>query len=168
MYIILLWRKKAMKIKSIKPVGRKPVYDISVEDVHHYVLDNGVVTHNTGAMLSADTIFFLGRQKDKDGKELQGYNFMFKVEKSRFIREGSVFPLNVTFEEGVDKFSGLFDVAMELGFIESPSKGWYTRKKVQDDKKWRMSELDRNEEFWKPIIEDEEFKALYEKKYTLC
>lgn len=41
-----------MKIKSIKSVGRKPVYDLSVKDDNYdkqqYVLENGVVTHNTG------------------------------------------------------------------------------------------------------------------------
>lgn len=41
-----------MKVKSIKPVGRKYVYDLSVNsdvyDEQQYVLENGVVTHNTG------------------------------------------------------------------------------------------------------------------------
>lgn len=41
-----------MKVKSIKSVGRKPVYDLSVNsnnyDEQQYVLENGVITHNTG------------------------------------------------------------------------------------------------------------------------
>ena len=37
-----------MKIKTIKAIGKQPVYDLSVENVEHYVLENGVVTHNTG------------------------------------------------------------------------------------------------------------------------
>jgi len=41
-----------MKVKSINNVGRKPVYDLSVNsnnyDEQQYVLENGVVTHNTG------------------------------------------------------------------------------------------------------------------------
>jgi RecA/RadA recombinase len=166
-------RAKALKsfFRIITPmINLNKVYFVGINHTYDTIemFAKQVMGGGQGAILSADTIFFMGRRSEKDGKELQGYNFMFRVEKSRFVKEGSVFPLNVSFEEGVDKFSGLFDVAMELGFIESPSKGWYTRKKVQDDKKWRMSELDRNEEFWKPIIEDEEFKALYEKKYTLC
>ncbi|MGL6229404.1 MAG: hypothetical protein ACRC3J_09385, partial [Culicoidibacterales bacterium] len=82
-----------MKIKSVKFVGKKKVYDLSVADVEHYVLENGVVSHNTGGMYSADTVIVIGRQQDKDGKELMGYNFMLKAEKSRYIREGSVLPL---------------------------------------------------------------------------
>lgn len=41
-----------MKIKSVKAVGKKEVYDLSVADVEHYVLENGIVTHNTGVMYS--------------------------------------------------------------------------------------------------------------------
>jgi DNA polymerase III alpha subunit len=34
------------KIKSIKLVGKMPVYDIEVPDTRNFVLDNGVVAHN--------------------------------------------------------------------------------------------------------------------------
>lgn len=41
-----------MRVQSIKPVGCMPVYDLSIDtenyDEQHYVLKNGVVTHNTG------------------------------------------------------------------------------------------------------------------------
>ena len=48
-----------MKIASVAPVGKKKVYDLSVEDVEHYVLENGIVTHNTGVYYSADNIFII-------------------------------------------------------------------------------------------------------------
>ena len=41
-----------MKIKSVKSVGKKEVYDLSIADDNydnqHYILENGVVSHNTG------------------------------------------------------------------------------------------------------------------------
>ena len=41
-----------MKIKTITPVGRKPVYDLTIDtdeyNKQHYLLENGVVSHNTG------------------------------------------------------------------------------------------------------------------------
>ena len=37
-----------MKVKNIKRVGKKPVYDLSVNsdiyDDQHYVLENGIIT----------------------------------------------------------------------------------------------------------------------------
>lgn len=41
-----------MQVKSVRPVGRRKVYDITVdrEDYNgqNYALENGVITHNTG------------------------------------------------------------------------------------------------------------------------
>lgn len=36
-----------LKVTSIESVGKKDVYDINVKDVHHYALENGVITHNS-------------------------------------------------------------------------------------------------------------------------
>lgn len=40
-----------MKIKSIKKSGIKPTWDIEVNDVHEYLLENGCVSHNTASIL---------------------------------------------------------------------------------------------------------------------
>jgi ribonucleoside-diphosphate reductase alpha chain len=39
-----------MKVKSIKAVGIEPTWDIEVEDVHEFCLDNGCVSHNTSSL----------------------------------------------------------------------------------------------------------------------
>lgn len=38
-----------MRIKSIKHVGKQPVYNMTVEKTHNYLLDSGVVSHNCDA-----------------------------------------------------------------------------------------------------------------------
>lgn len=40
-----------MRIKSIKKSGVKPTWDIEVNDVHEYLLENGCVSHNTASIL---------------------------------------------------------------------------------------------------------------------
>lgn len=125
-----------------------------------------IMSGGTGVTLSADSIYFMGRRQQKEDKELVGYEFVMKANKSRFVREGSTFPLNITFEDGIDKYSGLFDWAVENGFIESPTKGYYTRKAVPEDKKWRAKEIQRNDDFWGPVL-TEEFKRAYEKSFSL-
>jgi hypothetical protein len=41
-----------MQISLVRSIGRRSVYDLSIDsenyDDQHYVLENGVVTHNTG------------------------------------------------------------------------------------------------------------------------
>lgn len=76
--------------------------------------------------LSSDNIFFITRSKERDeDKDLMGFTFNYKALKSRFVRENSVFPLRVTFEGGIDKYSGMFELMKEGGFIEMPINGWY-------------------------------------------
>lgn len=158
-----------MKIKSIKNVGRRNVYDLSVKEVEHYVLENGVVTHNTGIYYSSNNIFVIGRAQVKEGKEVVGYDFNINIEKSRGAKEKTKLPFTVTFEGGVNKYAGLFDVAKDLGFINMPTSGYYTRviKGTEEDKKWRRKEIEYSDEWWEPIISDPAFDRAIQNKYKL-
>lgn len=153
-----------MKIKSIMPVGKKPVYDLSVQEAEHYVLQNGIVTHNTGVLYSSDTVWIVGRQQDKDGTELMGWNFIINVEKSRFVKEKSKIPITVSFEGGILKWSGLLDLALESGHVVKPSNGWY--QKAGDEKKYRAADT-QSKDFWIPILTDSSFRAFVETKYKV-
>jgi hypothetical protein len=149
-----------MKIKSIKQIGQQPVYDISVAEVEHYVLKNGVVTHNTGVMLASDNVWLIGRSQDKDGTELSGYNFTIRIEKSRYVREKSAIPITVKFEGGLSKYTGLLEIALESKAVQKPSNGWYSRVDddgVMEDKKFRAKDID-NKDFWEPVLKTNLFK----------
>lgn len=84
-----------------------------------------IMSGGTGIYYSANQIFFMGRQQEKEGTEITGYNFMLGVEKSRFVREKTRLPLSISWEGGINKWSGLLDVGVELGWIRKPSNGWY-------------------------------------------
>jgi len=158
-----------MKIKSVTPVGKKKVYDISVKDAEHYVLENGIVTHNTGSYYSADNIFILGRQQEKEGTEVVGYNFIINVEKSRYVKEKSKIPVSVSFDGGISKWSGLLDIALESGHVIKPSNGWYSKRDedgVYEDKKYRLKETD-TKDFWTSILKQKTFREFVERKYSV-
>lgn len=153
-----------MKIKNIKKIGKRKVYDISVKDVEHYILENGVVTHNTGPYYAADNIWIIGRQQIKDGKDVEGYDYILNIEKSRFVREKTKFPISVTFNEGIDKWSGMLDLAVELGYIIKPSKGKYQIIDQETgeipDKEYKKEDFSHNDELWKLIMTDKFKKSL--------
>jgi len=155
-----------MKVKSVTKVGAKPVYDISVEDAEHYVLENGAVTHNTGGMYSADNVFIIGKRQIKEGTTVVGWQFILNAEKSRFIKEKSAIPFEVTYDGGIDRYSGLLDIALITGHVESPKKGYYQRPSVTDDKNWRRKQTS-TAEFWDPILEDPAFHDAVSKLYGL-
>ncbi len=161
-----------MKIKSIKAIGNRNVYDITVKDVHHYTLANGVVTHNTSVTYSANTIFVITKAQDKssDG-ELNGWHFTLNVHKSRYVREKAKFPFTVNYETGIKPYSGLQDIAIELGAIVKPSQGWYARVNLEtgevEDKKWRAKDME-NETFWAPVLTSSAFKQKVIDRYMLA
>lgn len=160
-----------MKIKSVNPVGKKNVYDISVDEAEHYVLENGVITHNTGIYYASDTIFIIGRQQEKEGTEVIGYNFILNVEKSRFVKEKSKIPLCVSFDGGISKWSGLIDLALEAKIVIKPANGWYQKIDIKSgevlEKKYRLKETETSD-FWDDILESSIFKDFIEKKYKLA
>ena len=176
--------EKNMKIKNIKHVGRKSVYDINVDEAKHYVLENGVITHNSGPTYSSDNIWIVGRQQDKKGTDLQGYNFIIRIEKSRFLREGSKIPINVKFDGGISKYSGLLDVALDGGYVVKPKNGWYV---AVDPKKYvaasgtgktlieaegtltkSVREADTfDESFWSVVFDNTDFRKYVQNKFQL-
>lgn len=124
-----------------------------------------IVSGGTGSYLSSNDIWIIGRQQDKDGTELKGYDFIINIEKSRTVKEKSKIPVSVSFEEGIFKWSGLFDNAIEAGVITSEKKGWYNIQGV--DKGFRRDELESNDDFWNKMLQNQSFVDFVEKKYQL-
>lgn len=85
-----------------------------------------VVSGGTGAYYSSNTVWIIGRRQVKEGTEVTGYDFIINVDKSRFVREKSKLPISVSFENGVQTYSGIFELGLALGFVNKESVGWYT------------------------------------------
>lgn len=157
-----------MKLVLKKSAGKLPVYDLSVKDKEQYVFANGIVSHNTGALYSSNVILYISKSQEKDGADLSGFKFTLTTEKSRGVREKSKFPLHVAFGSGINKYSGLLDLALELGFVQKPKQGWYSRvfNGKLEDKSWRANNTN-TAEFWDPILNDPAFEKLCNNRYML-
>ena len=145
--------------------------DIPLVQIAHVYSEIGmfpktIVSGGTGAILASNTILLISRVQDKEGKELMGYTFKIKIEKSRFVVEGSILPLEVSFKGGVKKYGGLLDMALETGHVIKPKNGWYSRPTVKDDKSWRKKET-YTDAFWNPILKETKFIEMVDEKYTL-
>jgi hypothetical protein len=130
-----------------------------------------VVSGGTGIMYSADNVWIIGRQQDKDDKELLGYHFVINVEKSRYVKEKSKIPITVGFDSGINKWSGLLDLALEGKFIVKPKQGWYARVDQEtgeiSGKNYRAADIVDNGDFWKLILEETNFADWIKNKYSL-
>lgn len=123
-----------------------------------------VVGGGTGIYYSSDNIWIIGRRQNKKGTEITGYDFVINVEKSRYVKEKSKIPISVSWEGGVQPYSGLLDVALAGGYVVKPSNGWYSHK--DSDKKVRETDT-LTKEFWDPIFETTDFKEFVKKQYTI-
>jgi hypothetical protein len=130
-----------------------------------------VVSGGTGIYYSADNIFILGRQQEKDGKDVVGYNFIINVEKSRFVKEKSKIPIEVSWDEGISKWSGLMDMALESGHVIKPKVGWFQRVDMETgeilDKSYRMNDT-YSFSFWHPILQCPKFNEFIENRYRVA
>jgi len=129
-----------------------------------------IVGGGTGIYYSADNIWILGRQQEKQGTEVVGYNFIINVEKSRYVKEKSKIPIGVSWEGGVQKYSGLLDIALAGGYVVKPSNGWYqkvdtTTGEVIGNKVRTKDTL--SGEFWEPVFESTDFAEFLEKTYKI-
>lgn len=167
------------RAKQIKSLFRMITPHLTLKDIPMVVVNHtykeigmfpkDIVGGGTGSYYSADTIWILGRQQDKDGTEIVGYNFIINVEKSRYVREKSKIPVTVSFDGGINKWSGLLDIALEGNFVTKPSNGWYAKVdqetgEVLDKKRFADTQ---NEEFWSDILASEKFKEFVRKKYEI-
>jgi len=128
-----------------------------------------IVGGGTGSYYGSDNIWILGRQQEKEGNEIAGYHFVINVEKSRYVKEKSKIPITVTYEGGINKWSGLFDLAIDAGFIVKTKQGWYAiankeTGEVGDNK--RASDLIDNDEVWHSLLNNTNFVEWIKNKYT--
>ena len=149
--------------------------DIPLIAVNHTYMEIGlfpkaVVSGGTGIYYSADNIWILGRQQDKVGTEIKGYNFVINVEKSRYVKEKSKIPISVSWDGGVQSYSGLLDVALSGDYVAKPSNGWYCRVdrttgELVDPKVREKDTLDPG--FWEPIFAETDFKDYIQSKFAI-
>lgn len=118
----------------------------------------------TGPIYNSNDIWVIGRRQIKEeGKALEGYQFVINIEKSRTIKEKSKFFLTVSFEEGIQRWSGVFDLALEAGVIGKGKQGWYTYGAENFQKKT----VEFDTAFWTKVLAETGLKTFIEEKYCL-
>ena len=168
------------RAKQVKSLFRMVTPHLTMKDIPMVVVNHtykeigmfpkDIVGGGTGSYYSADNIFILGRQQEKEGTEIIGYNFIINVEKSRYVKEKSKIPVSVSFDGGISKWSGLLDIALESGHVSKPSNGWYAKVDKETGEIGDKHRLDatQTEEFWSDILEDESFQEYVRKKYEIA
>lgn len=150
-------------------VSKIPLLDVPMVVVNHSYDQIGtmypqkIVKGGKGGYLASNYIWMISRSQEKTGTGLVGYNFTIGIEKSRKVIEKSKIPITVTFAGGIEKYSGILDLAVESGHIEKPSNGWYQLKGT--DQKVREKDTDP---LLQKVVADPTFNEFIKKKYQLA
>jgi len=168
------------RAKQVKSLFRMVTPHLNLKDIPMVVVNHtykeigmfpkDIVGGGTGSYYSADNIFILGRQQEKDGTEIVGYNFIINVEKSRYTKEKSKIPVNVSFDGGINKYSGLLDIALEGNFVTKPANGWYakvdrTTGEIKDKVRFDATQTP---DFMEPLLADKDFNDYVRQKYAIA
>ena len=168
------------RAKVMKSLWRIVTPHLTIKDIPMVVVNHTyqtmelysktVMGGGTGGMYSANQVFFIGKAQEKDGTELVGYNFTLVIDKSRFVREKSKFAFLVTFDGGIQRYSGLMDIALEGKFVVKPSNGWYAKVDLNTGEvgaKKRFADT-QNAEFWNPLLDDPKFLDFIKQQYGIA
>lgn len=174
---------RAKKLKSLFRIitpklilKRVPLIFINHTYSEQGLFPKTIMSGGQGPLLSANDVWFVRKSKEKEGQDLTGFNFNILIDKSRMLKEGSVIPFNVKMNEPINKYSGLLDIALDLGFVYKPANGWYSvnlytvddNGQIVDNKseqKFRKKDT-MGDEFWMPLINHEFFNTCIKKHYT--
>ncbi len=169
------------RAKQLKSLFRMVTPHLTLKDIPMIVINHtykeiglypkDIVGGGTGSYYGSDNIWILGRQQDKDDKEIKGYHFVINVEKSRYVREKSKIPITISYDGGINRWSGLLDVAIDGGYIVKPKAGWYAT--VNQDTgevntpSMRAGDIVDNKDFWVKMFQETDFADHIEKKYKM-
>ena len=131
-----------------------------------------IIKGGAQVFLSSDAIFFVTRSqiKEKDEKALKGWSFNYNVMKSRYVKEKSKFSIEVMYDGGIDVNSGLFEMALETGFLSCPKQGFYVINlpgMSKSDKNYRRSEIESMQNFFDTLVMNKDFQDYVRNKYAL-
>lgn len=103
-----------MKLKTLKIIKKEKlpgfanVYDLTVDSVSHYILKDGIISHNSGTMFNPSIILNLYKTALKDENSSKvGINVWCSLEKGRFARTDIKKRMRIRFDKGMNRYFGL-------------------------------------------------------------
>lgn len=113
-----------------------------------------VVAKGGGSKYAASVTLILSKAqvKNKAG-DIVGALITSKADKNRLAREKTKIKFEINYHTGLNRWSGLFDVCLEYGFILSPKQGWY-HVEGNEDHKFRRKDTELSDEFWLELMEN--------------
>lgn len=102
----------------------KPVYDIEVANDEHYIIGNGVVSHNSGFIYASSIVVAMNKLKLKEDEEgnktstVNGIRAKVKVVKTRYAKPFEQVEIKIPYDTGMNPFSGIIEMFETAGILK--------------------------------------------------
>jgi len=129
-----------------------------------------IIPGGTAMTYVANQIFVITKSQEKgsDG-EIEGWHFNINIHKSRSVKEKSKFTFTVMYEQGIVRYSGLLDLALESGLVQKPKQGWYVLVNPETgelgEKNFRAKEFDTV--YAPKLVKETKFKEFVKNRFQL-
>lgn len=159
-----------VKLKTITK-SKNDVFDIGVEDVHHYILNNGIISHNSygapqqsagggGLQYAADIIVMFSKAQYKEKEQRVGSIITSTLDKGRDTKEKTKIKMLLHYNYGLHKYFGLLDWFVSAGIITKVGNKYELNgQKYSETEFYKEAEtivtkehLDKVNEFMKPFF----------------
>lgn len=152
---------KPIKIKSKKSIGAQPVYDLCVPGEHHYILDNGIVSHNSGFVYASSMVVAMKKLKlkvDADGNktsQVHGIRAACKVMKTRYSKPFEGVQIEIPYDRGMIPTSGLVELFEGKGLLEKQGNRLkYTTNSGEEILKYRKAWTSNEDKCLNIVMDD--------------
>lgn len=169
------------RAKAIRSLLRLVTIQLSTKNIPCFMVNHvyqtqemyskTVIPGGTAVTYSSNQIFVISKSQEKDSDgDLDGWKFTITIHKSRSVKEKAKFPFIVKYAGGIQKYSGLLDIGVELGFIVKPKVGWFSKVNLEtgeiEDKLYRRADTD-TDEFWSSVLKNPAVNKKFETEYKL-
>ena len=156
-----------VKIKSKINAGIQPVYDIQVADAHHYILDNGIISHNSGFIFAASIVVAMKPLKLKEdaegvkGTEVLGIRAGCKIMKTRYNKPFETMEVKIPYSTGMNAHSGLFELfEQQQLLVKEGNRYVYTDQSGVQHKHWHKEYLTNADGILDLIMKEFDFELV--------
>jgi len=166
--------KDMQRQQSIRAFLRLLSHHVTVKDLPAVVINHvyqtqemyskTIVTGGTAVTYLANQVLVITKAIAKDGDEIVGNDFTITIDKSRFVKEKSKFTFRVVHNKGIEKYSGLWDLAIQAGVVKEVTKGWYSAPGYDKN---RRKEIEGDQLLWESLLEDKDLEQYVQDKYKL-
>lgn len=118
-----------------------------------------IISGGSGVLLSANQAIVMTKRNSKE--EDNATDFVMNIYKSRFIKEGIRLPLVIESSGSLKKYSGLFDLSLETGFLLKDGMKYFCQELPNYEKQWKK-DIINNKEFWEDVLNNTNFQKVIE------